>query len=84
MEILVRNWINGNAQTYSYYIKTEISRYKVSKNIGNEQFIIKKGQQDNGKRQGERKEENKLEHCWTQHKKKRKKQQTFLGKIDSV
>ena len=31
MEILVINWINGEAQTYSYYIKvnTERSRYKV-------------------------------------------------------
>ena len=30
-----------------------------------------------------RKEEKKLEHCWTLHKKKIKKR-TFLGKIDSA
>ena len=34
MEILVSNWINGNASTHSYYIKVKIvrSRYKVLKN----------------------------------------------------
>ena len=49
---IVRNWINGKARTYSYYIKvkTERGRYKVwKKRIVNEQFIIKKrGRQNSG------------------------------------
>ena len=40
MEILVRNWIKGDAQTYSYYIKvkTERSRDKVLKKIVKSNF----------------------------------------------
>ena len=89
---IVWNWINGEARTYSYYIKVKTERgwYKVwKKRIVNEQFIIKKKEEkkeDNKTVEGDRKrKEKKLEHCWTQHREKKKEKNGHLfRKINSL
>ena len=83
MEILVRNWINGDAWTYNYYIKvkTERSSIRFKKNR-NKQFINKK-KRTTGQWKKTEKKEKKKRNLNTALKKKKKKEH-FFKKIDSA